>query len=127
MKNTKVANINVTLKNLFRRWLSITVTFHNLTKRDREVLALLLYYHYQFSKDITNNKILWKMVFDYETKMKIKEELNMKDHNLQNILTSLRNKNVIKDNQIVSTYIPSLERSANQFKIIFNLNIVKDE
>lgn len=126
MKNTKIANINVTLKGLFSRWLDITVTFHKLTEQERNVLALLLYYHYLLKQDITNNKILWKMVFDYDTKMKIKEELKMKDSSLQNALTALRNKNVIKDNQIVATYIPELERSATSFKVIFNLN-VKDE
>lgn len=126
MKNTKVANINVTLKSLFSRWLDITVTFHKLTEQERDVLALLLYYHYKYSRELTNNKILWKMVFDYDTKMKIKEELDMKDSSLQNTLTSLRKKNVIKDNQIVATYIPLMERGSKEFKVVFNLNIVED-
>jgi hypothetical protein len=124
MKNSKVANINVTLKNLFSRWLDITVTFHKLRKKERDVLALLLYYHYVYSKELTNGTILWKMVFDYDTKMKIKEELEMKDSALQNILTSLRKKNVIKDNKIVPTYIPEMERTSTSFKIIFNLNVI---
>jgi hypothetical protein len=126
MKNTKVANINVTLKGLFSRWLDITVTLHKLRKQERQVLALLLYYHYLLKQDITNNKILWKMVFDYDTRMKIKEELKMKDYSLQNVLSTLRSKNVIKDNRIVSAYIPELARTADSFKVIFNLNI-KDE
>jgi hypothetical protein len=127
MKNEKTANINVTLKNLFVRWLDITSTFHKLTKQERSVLALLLYHHYKFNKEITNPTILWKMVFDYNTKMQIKEELNMKDNLLQNILSALRRKNVIKDNVIVGTYIPRLERTAKSFRIVFNLNIIRDE
>lgn len=126
MKNNKVANINVTIKSLFFRWLDITVTFHKLTEQERSVLALLLYYHYKFSQELTNPKILWKMVFDYDTKMKIKEELKMKDSSLQNTLTSLRNKNVIHDNQIVGTYIPELEGSSKAFRVIFNLNIIDE-
>lgn len=126
MKNEKIANINVTLKNLFVRWLDITVTFHKLTEQERTVLALLLYYHYKFNKELTNATILWKMVFDYDTKMKIKEELSMKDSILQNVLTALRKKNVIKDNKIISTYIPQIERTSKSFRVIFNLNIIED-
>lgn len=127
MKNEKIANINVTLKGLFIRWLDITVTFHKLTDQERSVLALFLYYHYKFSRELTNTTILWKMVFDYDTKMKIKEELSMKDSVLQNVLTALRKKNVIKDNKIISTYIPQLERTSKSFKVVFNLNMVDNE
>ena len=127
MKNAKVANINVKLKGLFLRWLELTVMFHKLTEKERKVLALLLYYHFILKKDITNPKILWKMVFDYDTKMKIKEELDMKDASFQNLLTALRKKNIIKDNMIVPTYIPDLEANATGFKIIYNLNIIDNE
>lgn len=127
MKNSKVANINVKLKGLFYRWLDITITFHRLTDKERSVLALLLFYHYTIKREVTNNKILWKMVFDYDTKMKIKEELGLKDASFQNLLTALRRKGVIKDNVIIPTYIPDLEDNAKEFKIIFNLRIVEDE
>ena len=127
MKNVKVANINVKLKGLFLRWLELTVMFHKLTEKERQVLALLLYYHFILKKDITNPKILWKMVFDYDTKMKIKEELGLKDASFQNLLTALRKKNIIKDNMIVPTYIPDLDERATNFKIIYNLNIVDNE
>lgn len=125
MKNKKIANINVTLKSLFFKWLDITSSFHNLKKQEKDILALLLYYHYIYSKDITNNKILWKIVFDYETKLKIRKELNIKDPSIQNALTSMRKKNIIKNNKIVDTYIPNISQDANNFKIIFNFNIIK--
>ncbi len=126
MKNSKIANINVTPKKLFRRWLDITYTFHRLTDQERDVLSLLLYYHYLFKKEISNNTILWKMVFDYDTKMKIKEELDMKDAVLQNTLTSLRKKRVIKNNTIVNTYVPNLEDNAKSFSVIYNLTILDE-
>jgi hypothetical protein len=66
------------------------------------------------------------MVFDYDTKQLIKKELGIKDPNLQNVLTSLRKKGVVIDNEIVSTYIPNIEVDSNNFKIIFNFNIVED-
>lgn len=122
--NVKSLNMNVHLKNLFRLWINITIVFHKLTKQEMDVLALLLYYHYNLSSEITNKKILWKMVFDYEIKAKIKKELGLKDASLQNVLSSLRKKGVIQDNQIVSTYIPKIEKGSKSFRIIFNFNII---
>lgn len=127
MNNTKTATLNVTLKNLFFKWLDITKSFHKLNNQQQQVLALLLYHHYQFRKETTNNKILWKLVFDYDTKMKIKEELNMNDNSFQNILTKLRKKHIITDGEILSIYIPELDLNTKNFKVIFNFNIVDNE
>jgi len=127
MSNNKTANINVSLKQLFNKWLSITASFHKLNNQQQQVLALLLYYHYTLKKDITNNKLLWKIVFDYDTKLKIKEELNMNDSIFQNILSMLRRKKVIIDNEVVSFYIPDLDLGSKSFKVVFNFNIVDNE
>jgi hypothetical protein len=127
MTNSKIANLNVKLKDLFFRWLDITKSFHKLNNQQQQVLALLLYHHYLFKKEITNNKILWKLVFDYDTKMKIKEELNMNDNSFQNILTKLRKSNVIVDGEISKMFVPELELKSKNFKIIFNFNIVDNE
>lgn len=125
MKNVKIANLNVSLKRLFKLWLEITKPFHGLTPQQQSILALFLYHHYNLKNEITNEKILWKILFDYNTKMKIKEELNLQDQTLQNNLTQLRKKGIIKDNTIVSTYIPELDQDSNNFKIVFDLNIIK--
>lgn len=127
MVNQKVANLNVPLKQLFIRWLEITRAFHKLSNQEQQVLALLLYYHYILKKDITNNKILWKMVFDYDTKLKIKEELDMNDNIFQNKLTELRKKNIIKNNEINPYFIPDLSLDSKNFKVIFNFNIIDNE
>lgn len=72
MNNTKQANINIHIKDLFFRWLEITSAFHNLTTQQKQVLGLFLYHHYKLKKEISNKKILWKLVFDYDTKKLIK-------------------------------------------------------
>jgi len=124
MKNVKQANINVTLKQLYRQWLQITKAFHGLTKQQQSILALFLYYHYKYKQQITNEKILWRTVFDYDTKLKIKEELGISDPVLQNNLTKFRKKGVIQKGRIVGTYIPALEKGSKNFKVIFNFNII---
>jgi len=127
MKNRKQANINITLKGLFRQWMEITKPFHKLAKQPQEILALFLYYHYLYRKDITNDAILWKIVFDYDTKIKIKEELGISDQVLQNNLTLLRRKNIINKNVITPLFVPELEQGSNNFKVIFNFNIINEK
>jgi hypothetical protein len=124
MSNGKQVSINITLKDLFKRWLEITSSFHKLPKQQQNILALFLYYHYEFKKDITNDKILWKMVFDYDTKMKIKQELGIGDQTMQNTITKLRKKNIIVDNVITPVFIPDLSLNSKSFKIVFNFNII---
>jgi hypothetical protein len=127
MKNVKQANINITLKKLFLKWLDITGSFHNLTNQQKSVLALFLYYHYKYKQEITNEKILWKLVFDYETKLLIEKELDLKNAGLRNILTLLRKRNIINEkNEITPAYIPELGPDSKEFKVIFNFNIIHE-
>lgn len=132
MINVKEAKLNVRLKELFFRWLDVTRSFHKLNNQQQQVLALLLYYHYQYRKEITNTKILWKVLFDYDTKIKIKEdevfgEGGMNTNVLHNIISSLRKKKIIVDNQISPMFIPDLSMDCKNFKVIFNFNIVDNE
>lgn len=125
--NIKVASLNVKLKDLFRKWLEITKPFHKLSNQHQDILALLLYHHYVLKREITNEKILWKMVFDYDTKLKIKQELDIKDNLLQNVLSKLRNKKVITDGKISPVYIPNLKQKSKNFRILYNFNIMDNE
>jgi hypothetical protein len=132
MINVKEANLNVKLKDLFLKWLDVTSSFHGLNNQQQQVLSLLLYYHYKYKKEITNNKILWKVVFDYDTKIKIMDDplfegKKMNSNGLHNILTTLRKKNIIIEGEIASKFIPELTNNCKSFKIIFNFNIVDNE
>lgn len=126
----KQANIRTSKKQFFKHWLNLTKPFHKLTEQEIDVVSLFLYYHNEFKDGTTNKKMLWKFVFDYDTKMLIKKELGMKDQGLQNVLTVLRKKKVIINNTINPVYIPDLNTGDKDFKIIFNLLIneqVKEE
>lgn len=131
MKNVKEATLNIKLKDLFFKWLDVTKSFHKLNNQQQQVLALLLYYHYQYKKEITNPKILWNVLFDYDTKLKIREDPvfknEMSSNTLHNILSMLRKKNIIVDKQISAFFIPELSNDCKNFKIIFNFNITDNE
>lgn len=126
-KDEKIANINIKIKNFFYRYVEFTQPFHKLRKQLQQVLALLLFHHYKLKQEITNNKILWKAVFDYDTKLAIAEELGITQKNLENQLSALRKLNVINDNQIALVYIPTISNKSKKFTITFNFNILHDE
>ena len=126
MDNIKAANLNVKVKDFFFRYIEFLKPFHKLNPQQSQVLALLLYYHYKLSKEITNNKVLWKEVFDYDTKQLIIDELKISVAQIQNILTQLRKKNVIIDNRISELYIPKLKYNSKIFTISFNFNIIHE-
>lgn len=123
MSNIKTANLNVRIKNFFMRYIEFLQPFHKLPKQEQKLLALLLYYHYKLRKEITNNRILWKEVFDYDTKLLIAEEMEIGGQALENLLTKLRKKNVIIDKQVSALYIPDLGKDSKTFTITFNFNI----
>lgn len=124
----KVVNLNVNEKTFYKYWLEFTKPFHKLKKRETDVLALLLYYRYKYKEVIQDDKILWKMVFDYDTKMLIKKELgDMGDQVLQNSLTKLRKGKVIIDNEINSAYIPTFKKNDKVFEIIYRFNINEEK
>jgi hypothetical protein len=118
--------MNIVPKELFKKWLSITHQFHKLKPQEEDILALFLYYHYKLKQEITNNKILWKVLFDYDTKNDIKKELGIKDQAMQNALTAFRKKKIIVDNVISKAVIPEFTKTDDNFKIIFNFNIIHE-
>ena len=129
MSNEKVAIANITIKDLFFRWISITQGFHKLNNQQSQILALFLYYHYHYKRDVTNKKILWNVVFDYDTKRKICDdpifgEKGLTPSALANAMTHFRRKNVIIDKEISSLYIPDVSNDCTNFKVIFDFNIV---
>lgn len=121
--NEKQANINVSVKNFFFKWMELTKPFHKLRPKEIQIVALILYHYYRLKQDVTNDKILWKLVFDYDTKVLIAEEAGISMSGLENMYSSLRKKNVIVDNKITKHYVPELHKKSKNFKIIFNFNI----
>lgn len=124
MSNERIANIKTSLKAFFYRWVEFTKPFHKMNNQQSELLALLLYNKFLLEKETTNPKIMWKILFDYDSKVKIADEMGIQMGSLENLLSRLRKIGVItKDNQITPHYIPTLEKNAKMFKIVINLHI----
>lgn len=127
MKNSKVAVIPVSKSLLFFRWLELTRPLHNLKGNQLKVLAWLLYYYYDYKKTIDSDEVIWKLVFNYDTKAKIKESVGIEDASFQNTLSILRKKGAIVNNQVAKPYIPEMDKDAKSFKLIYHFKIMNDE
>lgn len=123
MKNEKIANVKTTRKEIFFKWVEFTKPFHGLRTQLQSVLALLLYHHYNLSQIINNDKILWKQVFDYDTKVALMNELDVKPQTLENLFTELRKRGVIVNNTIPTEYIPEINKETKYFTIRINFKI----
>ena len=71
--------------------------------------------------------VLGKFVFDYDTKLKIREEIEMSNPVFQNILTSLRKKKVLKENRIAPYYLLGIKEEDEAFELIFRFNLKKSK
>ena len=121
----KFIKIPVNEKSIFKSYLSLTKPLNKLGPKEIDVLSLILYYNHIEKPNFRKDEDRWRKVFDYDTKMKIKEELDMKDYSLQNILSSLRRKKVVQNNVVMPYYIPNFDGS-NSFRLVFSFELNKN-
>lgn len=98
MMEKKTVGFKATIRQIFYTYVSIMNSFLKLSKRESQVLAELLFYNYQYKTYSESAK--WKLVFHKDTKVQIQEDLGISVHQFNNILTSLRKKNLIVNNTI---------------------------
>jgi len=125
MSNTKEAIIKTNTKNFFKYWLILTKPLHKLKQREINVLALLIYYYFEFKKEVLNDDLAWKLTFEHDTKLKIKEDLNIKlDQSITNIIYALGKKKIIVNKSINKSFMPNIDLNKdNKFSLIFKFEI----
>jgi DNA-binding MarR family transcriptional regulator len=121
MEKNKQVKLDVSLKGFFRNYLEVLKPLHNITPREADVLSRILYYNFIYSN--YEEKVRSKVIFDYDTKAQIREELNMTVHQFLNILKSLRKKGVLKGETINENYKVYPD---NPFSVTFQFNITHD-
>ena len=124
MGGIKQALIKTTEKDFFKHWLILTKPLHKLNSLEINITSLLLYYFFQFKKEMDKDHLAWKLTFDYEIKSKIVKELKINDQMFRNTLTILRKSNVITNNQIAPSFVPKINlKESNSFSLIFKFEI----
>lgn len=107
-------------------WLKILQSFLKLGKKEQLVLSRLLYYRHVLSKEISNKSIVEDLTMGTNTRKEIKKELNMDTASFNNMLSSLRKKNMIVNNTINKKIVPNVEADFKNFKLVYNIEIHED-
>ncbi|MCI6614917.1 MAG: hypothetical protein MSC51_03660 [Mollicutes bacterium] len=103
----------------FKYWFDFLQPLHNLTKREKEVVACYIKKKYELSQSITDETILNKYLMSKDIEQQIKEECNLKTTHLQVVLTKLRKQGIItQDGAINPKYIPKVDPTKNSFSLL---------
>lgn len=102
----------------FRYWFEFLTPFHNLTKREMDVITSFVKQRYELSKVIKDNEILDNVTMSEDTKKKVREECDISLPHFQVIMGKLRKNKVIIDGKINPRYIPSVDEEKGSFKMM---------
>lgn len=127
MKNNKTVQINTNFKDMMYYWLKFIKPFHTLSEQPMRILSLLLYFYFDYKEKTSDEDLLWRLLFSYDTKVMISNELDVKVHTVENKLTELRRKKVISKNKIDERFIPNIDKDSKNFSINFLFNINDDK
>lgn len=115
----KEIKVNTDKKKFFRQYVETLQPVLKLRAKEADVLSSLLYQSY-LRKDINNLTDRFKLVFDYDTRIKIQEDLKMSTPVFRNCLSRLRRKNIIiKQNVIEPRYLVNPEEDTFSIKYTF--------
>jgi predicted transcriptional regulator len=112
--------INTNIKKFFRQYVEVLQPLFDIRSREADVFAALLYESY-LRRDIGDLKDRFKLILDYDTKIKIQEELNMTTAVFRNCLTRLRKKGLVGKYDIIKPgyLINPDEKETVNIKFIF--------
>lgn len=125
-ENLNVQSFKVTKESFFKMWLMILQPFLKLRNKELDVVAKLLYHRYLISLEVKNKEMLDDLLFSTKMKKQIILELGIPEYAYNNLLTPLRKKNIIIDNSINKQIIPVIKEPFDNFKLIYNFDIVED-
>lgn len=117
----KKAKFNTTKDKFFNQYLNLIKVFpplNSLREKEIKVLAELLRLNDKYSGLAAD--LRWKIIFEYSTKVDIKDKLKLSDANFNNILSSLRKKKIIINNTIPEAYLITVDKEFN-LNITFNI------
>ena len=109
----------------FRIWIEFLTPLHNLTNREKDVVAAFIKARFELSKSIQDPTWLDKAVMSDEIKNKVKEECKVSDAFFQVILGKLRKTGIILGGKINPMFIPkrvNAEDKAFQLLLYFDLD-----
>lgn len=108
----------------FRTWIEYLTPLHNLTNREKDVIAAFIKKRFELSESISDPDILDREVMSDYTKSQIKEECNVSDAFFQVIIGKLRKTGIITNGKINPKFIPKrLKTGDNAFLLLLDFEL----
>lgn len=130
--NARAENINNVIRiptslkgKFFRLLVEFLTPIHNLTNREKDVIASFIKNRFELSSVIKDEALLDKWLMSDDTKSKVKEECGVSEAFFQVILGKLRKTGVIVDGRINPKLIPknlNSEDPSFQLLLYFDLD-----
>lgn len=121
-----VIRIPATLENnFFRVWVEFLTPLHNLTAKEKDVLAAFLKNRFELSNAVIDNNLLDELLMSDKVRTKIKEECNISEPFLKVILSKLKKVNILVEGKINPLLIPkTVKKDDKSFMLLlyFDLN-----
>lgn len=122
--NISIQNITVDKERFFILWLTLIQPYLKLRNKEIEVLSKFLEYRYDISKRVDDDEEINFILFSRKIKSEIEIDLDISEHVLNNIISSLRKKKYIVGTAINKKLIPNIDLDvSDNFKLIYNVNI----
>ena len=111
--------------NFFRVWIEFLTPLHNLTNREKDVVAAFIKARFELSKAVIDPVLLDKIVMSEDVKNKVKAECGISDAFFQVILGKLKKVGVITNNKIDPKFIPKkLDHDDKSFQLLLLFDFI---
>lgn len=124
-KPDSVVRIPGSRDSFFRKWFEFLKPFHQLTEREMDIAAEFVRQRYYLGKVITDPEILDTVLMNEDTRRKIREECNITLPHFQVIMGKLRKSRIIVDGKINQKFIPNIDDSEGNFKLLMFFDFVE--
>jgi hypothetical protein len=118
----KIISIVTNREKYFQQYITLLHPMHNMRHKEIQVLAQLMYYYDKYRHFDEDMRI--RIVFDVDTKMRIRQKLKMSESSFNNNMSELRKKKAIVDNTLAPAW--RISTGDNVQELIFKF-ILKDE
>lgn len=111
--------------NFFRLWVEFLTPLHNLTPRERDIVASLIKNRFELQESITDESIVDEVLMSESIKNKVKEECNISDAFFKVTLSKLRHSTkVFVDGKINPKFIPkNIKKGDKSFQLLLYFDL----
>jgi hypothetical protein len=119
----KRITIPTNINKVFKQYLTVTRPLNNLTPKEIELLSHLLYLNHLESENFKSEEDKWLKIFSTKSRRQIVEALDINDYDFNNMMTALRKKKVIVNNQVEKYFIPKITEEG--FQLVYDFKFEK--